>query len=95
MPPGSSTVTLMPSGATSRLSTSEKPPTAHFAAWYADSPSAGPRPPTEDTWMMWPAPCSRSTGRAALVTFTTPSRLVSICSRKSSAVMSSTEARLA
>ena len=33
MPPGSSTVTLMPSGATSFASTSEKPPTANLAAW--------------------------------------------------------------
>ena len=34
--------------------------------------------------MTWPAPCSRSTGSAALVTLTTPKRLVSICARKSS-----------
>jgi hypothetical protein len=33
IPPGSSTVTLMPSGLTSCARTSEKPPTAHFAAW--------------------------------------------------------------
>ena len=37
-PPGSTIVTLMPSGATSRNSTSEKPSTPHFAAEY------GPRP---------------------------------------------------
>jgi hypothetical protein len=33
MPPGSRTVTLMPSGATSLASTLEKPPTAYFADW--------------------------------------------------------------
>ena len=45
--------------------------------------------------MMRPPPWARSTGSAALVTFTTPSRLASICSRKSSGVMSSIAARLA
>ena len=86
MPPGSSTVTLMPSGATSCASTSEKPPTAHFAAWYADRPGVATRPPSEETWMMWPLPCSRSIGRAALLTLTTPSRLVSSWARKSAGV---------
>jgi hypothetical protein len=33
IPPGSSTVTLMPSGATSAASASLNPPTAHFADW--------------------------------------------------------------
>ena len=32
MPPGSRTVTLIPSGSTSLARTSEKPPTAHLAA---------------------------------------------------------------
>ena len=31
MPPGSSTVTLMPNGATSAASTEENQPSAHFA----------------------------------------------------------------
>jgi hypothetical protein len=33
MPPGSTMVTLMPSGATSLASTSEKPATPNFAVW--------------------------------------------------------------
>jgi hypothetical protein len=37
MPPGSRTVTRIPSGATSAASTDENPPTAHFAVWYAPS----------------------------------------------------------
>ena len=32
---------------------------------------------------MWPPPWARSTGSAALVTFTTPNKLASTCSRKS------------
>jgi hypothetical protein len=36
IPPGSRTVTLIPNGPTSFARTSEKPPTAHLAAWYAD-----------------------------------------------------------
>ena len=45
--------------------------------------------------MMWPLPCARSTGSAALLTLTTPRKLVSNWARKSAAVMSSTDARLA
>src|SRR6476469_271033 len=95
MPPGSSTVTLTPSGATSFASTSEKPPTANFADWYADSPGVVTRPPTDETWTTWPAPCSRNTGSAALVTLTTPKKLASTCARKSSAGVSSTDPELA
>src|ERR1700735_3441078 len=45
--------------------------------------------------MTWPPPCSRSPGSAALVTLTTPKRLVSTWARKSSGSMSSTAARFA
>jgi len=45
--------------------------------------------------MMWPPPCSRSSGSAALVTFTTPNRFASTWARKSASVMSSTDARSA
>jgi hypothetical protein len=51
-------VTLMPSGFTSLLSTSEKPSTANFAVWYAPSPGEPPtRPPMEENWMKWPERC--------------------------------------
>ena len=53
------------------------------------------RPPTDETWMTWPEPCSRSTGNAAVVTLTTPNKLASTCARKSSAGVSSTEPELA
>jgi hypothetical protein len=32
----------------------------------------------DENWMKWPERCLRSTGRAALVTLTTPNRFVSI-----------------
>ena len=47
-------------------------------------------PPMEETWMMWPEPCSRRKGRAAWVTQTAPKRFVSSCARSSSSVSSST-----
>jgi hypothetical protein len=78
MPPGSSDVTRMPSGATSVASTAEKPAVAHFALWYADSPGVAIRLPTEVTLMMCPPPCSRRIGSAALVVCTVPKNTVSI-----------------
>jgi hypothetical protein len=47
-------------------------------------------PPIEDTWMMFPLPCSRSQGRATWVTHSAPSRLVSSCARISGSLISST-----
>ncbi len=47
-------------------------------------------PPIEDTWMMWPLPCSRRNGSAAWVTHRAPNRLVSIWSRASLSLSSST-----
>src|SRR5262249_2115023 len=49
MPPGSRTVTLIPSGPTSCARTSENPPTAHLADWYAARPAVATRPPSDDT----------------------------------------------
>ena len=39
----------MPSGPTSRASTSLNPLTAHFDIWYAPSPGRPCEPPTDDT----------------------------------------------
>ena len=47
-------------------------------------------PPIDETWMMWPDPCSRMNGSAAWVTHSAPNRLVSICSRDSASLSSST-----
>jgi hypothetical protein len=47
-------------------------------------------PPIEDTWTMWPLPCSRRNGSAAWVTHSAPNRLVSICARASCSEISST-----
>ena len=47
-------------------------------------------PPIEDTWMMWPLPCSRRYGSAACVTHRAPNRLVSSWSRASDSLSSST-----
>ena len=41
-------------------------------------PGKAEMPPIEDTWMMWPEPCSRRNGSAACVTQRAPKRLVSI-----------------
>jgi hypothetical protein len=68
MPPGSTTVTLIPRGATSADSASLKPPTAHFADWYAVMPGLPMRPPSEEIWMIRPPPCLRMNGTTALVT---------------------------
>ena len=53
------------------------------------------RPPTEETWKMCPQCCSRMIGGTALVTYTTPKKLVSIWTWKLSMVMSSFAARSA
>ena len=47
-------------------------------------------PPIEDTWRMWPLPCSRRNGSAAWVTHSAPNRLVSIWARTSASLSSST-----
>jgi hypothetical protein len=44
-------------------------------------PAKAVTPPIEDTWMMWPEPCSRMIGSAALVTQRAPKSFVSIWSR--------------
>ena len=47
-------------------------------------------PPIDDTWTMWPLPCSRRNGSAACVTHSAPNRLVSIWARASCSEISST-----
>ena len=47
-------------------------------------------PPIEDTWTMCPLPCARRNGSAAWVTHSAPKRLVSIWSRASASLSSST-----
>ena len=44
----------------------------------------------EETWRMCPLPCSRRYGSAAWVTQSAPNRLVSIWSRASASLSSST-----
>ena len=46
-------------------------------------------PPIEETWRMWPDPCSRMNGSAACVTHMAPKMLVSIWSRNSFSLSSS------
>jgi hypothetical protein len=48
-PPGSTIVTLTPKGLSSEPSTSEKPSTPNFAAWYGAMPGVPPtRPPIDE-----------------------------------------------
>ena len=48
-------------------------------------------PPIEETWRIWPDRCSRMNGNAAWVTHIAPKTLVSIWSRNSSSLSSSTK----
>ena len=48
-------------------------------------------PPIDETCRMWPEPCSRRNGSAAWVTHIAPKTFVSIWSRDSSSVSSSTK----
>ena len=47
-------------------------------------------PPIDDTWMRWPPPWARIIGSAAWVTHSAPNRFVSIWSRASDSLSSST-----
>ena len=76
-PPGSISVTLMPNGLTSWARAWLKPSSPHLDAWYAPTFRKAEMPPIDDTWMMWPLPCSRRYGSAACVTHSAPNRLVS------------------
>jgi hypothetical protein len=66
------------------------PSSAHFDAWYMPMPGKAEMPPIEETCRKWPLPCSRSSGSAACVTHSAPNRLVSIWSRASCSLSSST-----
>ena len=80
----------MPKPATSCASAWLRPSSAHFDAWYMPMPGNAEMPPIDETWRMWPLPCSRRNGSAACVTHSAPNRLVSIWSRASCSLSSST-----
>jgi hypothetical protein len=81
---------LTPKPATSSASDWLIPSSAHFDAWYMPMPAKAEIPPMEETCRKWPLPCSRRYGSAACVTHSAPNRLVSIWSRASASLSSST-----
>ena len=80
----------MPNPRTSCASDWLIPSRAHFEAWYIPMPWNAEMPPIEDTCRRCPLPCSRRNGSAACVTHSAPKRFVSIWSRASCSLSSST-----
>ena len=87
--PGSTSIVRIPNGATSGASDSIQPSTPNFDAAYAVTNSPPTRPAVEEIVTTSPDRCARITGRAARVTLTGPNRVVSICARNSSGLISS------
>src|SRR5262245_5170796 len=73
--------TLMPNGASSWASPSDKPSNAHFDVTYGDWASAATRPAIEVMLTIAPLPRSRMPGSTAWMQRTAPHRLTFITSR--------------
>ena len=88
--PGSTSIVLMPNGATSEARPSMNPSTPNFEAAYAVRKSpVEAMPAVEEMVMTSPERCVRSWGSTARVTLTGPNRVDSIWARKSSGAISS------